>query len=227
MNELTVVNSSLPTTIEDLSKFVLVGREKLIAVKAEIRAIEKVGLAKEVREQKLHEAQDIAEAVLDAETRIGQLMAQVQKAKGGQPFHKKFTIDTGVDSKKYKHDTDTVSDCNSNQYRAKSTPVSKKQSIPYGEIDSGVEFSKSDPASNFTYAFENNSPQKEQENSDWDDIFAEEEEKPVEPQKTKAEVIKESGFTQKQVERFQTMAAHPDLVEQAKAEARENDDIVF
>lgn len=41
----------------------------------------------------------------------------------------------------------------------------------------------------------------------------------------KLEVIRESGFTQKQAERFQQLAAHPEIVEAAKAEARDNDDI--
>ena len=50
--EIQNTQSNLPVTIEDLSKFVLVGREKLVAVKAEIRAIDKVGLATEVRNQK-------------------------------------------------------------------------------------------------------------------------------------------------------------------------------
>ena len=44
--------------------------------------------------------------------------------------------------------------------------------------------------------------------------------------KLKTEVIKEAGFTPKQVERFQTLAKHPEIVAQAKAEARENEDIV-
>ena len=81
MSELIVSRENkLPATIEDLSKFVLVGRGKLVAVRAEIRAIEKVGLAQEVRTQKLAEAQDIAEAVLDAEVRIGELMSATPKA---------------------------------------------------------------------------------------------------------------------------------------------------
>lgn len=134
--------AQLPGEIKDLSKFVLVGREKLVAVRAEIRAIEKVGLAQEVRAQKLKEAQDIADAVLDAEVRIGELMAKVPKATTG------------------------------NQYTGKMVP------------DSTV------------------------------------------AHQTKYEVIREAGFTPKQVERFQTLAAHPEIVEQAKAEARENDDIV-
>lgn len=144
-NSLDTIHAGLPTKIDDLSKFVLVGREKLVAVRAEIRAIDKVGLAQEVREQKLKEAQDIADAVLDAEVRIGELMSRVPKATRG----------TG-----------------SNQYKK-------------AENDNAVEFSK-----------------------------------------PKSDVIRDAGFTPKQVQRFQTLAAHPEIVEQAKAEARENDDIV-
>lgn len=143
MNDVTVYNANqLPATIEELSKFVLIGREKLVAVRAEIRAIDKVGLAQEVRAQKLAEAQDIAEAVLDAEVRIGELMREVPKATTN---HKN----------------------------------------PDLEIDTGVDFLKK-----------------------------------------KAQVIKDAGFTQKQAERFQTIAAHPDSVAQAKAEARDNEEIV-
>lgn len=143
MSEIITTNTNLPTTIDDLSRFVLVGREKLVSVRAEIRAIEKVGLAQEVREQKLREAQDISEAVLDAEVRIGELMAKVPKGSGGDRRSEDFKNNTAV-------------------------------------------------------TFE----------------------------KTKAEVIEESGFTPMQISRFETLAAHPEIVAQAKAEARENDDIV-
>lgn len=140
MNELTVANNNLPSNIEDLSKFVLVGREQLVAVRAAIRAIDKVGVAQEVRKQKLKEGQEIGEAVLDAEVRIGELMREVPKASGGAPYHK-GTNNTAVMS-------------------------------------------------------------------------------------TKLDAIKEMGFTPMQVSRFETLAAHPEIVAQAKAEARENDTIV-
>ena len=82
MNNLVVQQNNLPDTLEDLSKFVLVGREKLTAVRAEIRAIDKVQLAEEVRAQKKEEAQMLAEALLDAEVRIGDLLKQIPKARG-------------------------------------------------------------------------------------------------------------------------------------------------
>lgn len=140
MNSIAVSSNNLPGTLEDLSKFVLVGREQLVAVRAAIRAIDKVGVAQEVREQKLREAQEISEAVLDAEVRIGELMRQVPKASGGAPYHKS-TMDTAVQS-------------------------------------------------------------------------------------TKASVIEKAGFTPKQVQRFEQMAAHPEAVARAKAQAREAGDIL-
>ena len=53
MGEIIQRREDLPTTLDDLSRFVLVGREKLTAVRAEIRAIDKVGVATVVREPKL------------------------------------------------------------------------------------------------------------------------------------------------------------------------------
>ena len=142
MNEITQVNRQLPTNIEDLSRFVLIGREQLVAVRAAIRAIDKVGVAQEVREQKLREAQEISEAVLDAEVRIGELMREV-------PTQSKHNAE-------------------------------KRRDTAVQSFD----------------------------------------------RKTKTEIIEQAGFTPKQVQRFETLAAHPEIVAQAKAEARENDDIV-
>jgi N6-adenosine-specific RNA methylase IME4 len=78
---LTTQNTQLPATIDDLAKFVLIGRDRMAAVRAEMRAINRLELAQEVREQKLAEAQDIAEVVLDAEVKLGQLIAEMPKAK--------------------------------------------------------------------------------------------------------------------------------------------------
>src|SRR4030067_423841 len=74
MNELILKKENLPANIEDLTRFVLIGRDKLISVRAEIRAINKLGLAKEVREQKRDEAQFLADALLDAEAKMGDLL---------------------------------------------------------------------------------------------------------------------------------------------------------
>lgn len=139
MNEMAERQRQLPGNIEDLSKFVLVGREKLNAVRAEIRAISKVGLAQEVYSQKLSEAQDIADAVLDAEVRMGQLTAAIPKSQG---FASTTIRDNGVQNA------------------------------------------------------------------------------------TKTEQLEDIGLSEKQAQRFETLAKHPEVVERAKATAREEGRIV-
>ena len=143
MEQIVTYDKQLPDTLPDLAAFVLVGREKLTAVRAEIRAIDRVQLAKEVRQQKQDEARMLSEALLDAEKRIGELTKAIPKA----------PPDRG------------------NQYTG-GKPTALSQS-----------------------------------------------------QKSKTEVITDLGFTPKQVERFEILADNPDVVEQVKQEARENDDI--
>lgn len=100
------------------------------------------------------------QAVLDAEVRIGELMAQIPKVRINNPTGK-------------------------NQHT--------------GQNDTVVDLSKTENLVEIVTS---------------------------QPRKTKEEIIKETGFTQKQAERFQTLAKYPEIVEQVKAEARENDDIV-
>ena len=151
MNELTVTNGNLPANLEDLSKFVLVGREQLVAVRAAIRAIDKVGVAQEVRKQKLKEGQEIAEAVLDAEVRIGELMRELPTSPG-----------TRTDIQPVLSGEDRLNG-------TKTEAVARMMGMT----------------------------------------------KPEDKKKI-----------QNMIQRFETLAAHPDIVAQAKAEAKENDDIV-
>ena len=148
-----IQNQNLPDTIEDLAKFVLIGREKLTSVRAEIRAIDKVKLAQEVREQKKEEAQMLAEALLDAEVRIGDLLKQIPKASGKRT-----------------------------------------------DLTSSQQCEKVDDKSSFSQNCE----------------------KTIE---TKQEVITRLGFNKDQANRFETLSSNKDVVEQVKAEARENEDI--
>lgn len=97
MNELSIRNNTLPKSLEDLSKFVLVGREKLISVKAEIRAINKLEFAQEVRNQKREEARMLSEALLDAEVRLGELFREIPKQANHHPV--KSTTLPGEESK--------------------------------------------------------------------------------------------------------------------------------
>lgn len=77
-------DSNMIATLPELSKFVLVGREQLTAVKAQIRAMDRLDIAKEVREQKKQEAQFLAEALLDAEAKIGEMLKGIPTAVNNQ-----------------------------------------------------------------------------------------------------------------------------------------------
>ena len=79
MTDLIAREDNLPASLEDLSKFVLIGRDKLQAVRAEINAMKNLNLAKEVHEQKLREGQEIGKLVLLAEARLGELFKQMPK----------------------------------------------------------------------------------------------------------------------------------------------------
>lgn len=138
MDELSVLSSAqLPVKLDDLTRFVLIGQEKLTVIRAEIRAINKVRLAEEVLEQKREEARKLSDLILLASVRIGELTSRIPKAGGGDRRSESFKSDTAV--------------------------VFEKQ--------------------------------------------------------PKREVIKNLGLTEKQVERFETLADNPEAVEQARANA--------
>lgn len=82
MNEITMSNRQLPDTLEDLKNFVLVGEEQLSAYRAKLKAIKKVGMAQEVYNQTLLESQEMAQAVIEAAQRVGELLLQIEKAQG-------------------------------------------------------------------------------------------------------------------------------------------------
>lgn len=85
MSDLIVcVESQLPAKIDDLARFVLIGQEKLTALKAEIRAIDRIGLAKEVEMQKRQEARQLSDLIIVASIRIGELTAKIPTASGAR-----------------------------------------------------------------------------------------------------------------------------------------------
>jgi len=87
MNKIIKRPEYLPDTIEKLRDFILIGREKLKAYKAKLNAIKIVGFAKEVRDQSLSDAQDMATALLWAESRMGELLKTSRSGsfrKGGE-----------------------------------------------------------------------------------------------------------------------------------------------
>ncbi len=83
----------LPDRLQDLAQFVLIGRDKLAMVRAGIKALDKLDVAESVRRQKKEEAQMLAEALLDAEVRIGEILAAMPKAQPG-PQKISFSAET-------------------------------------------------------------------------------------------------------------------------------------
>ena len=78
MNDLTEYRDNLPATAEDLQKFILIGKESLKAQKAKIRAIEKANMAFAAKEAALQDTQDIADILLDAEVKLGEMLEEIK-----------------------------------------------------------------------------------------------------------------------------------------------------
>jgi hypothetical protein len=77
--ELTATREYLPTTIEDLNTFILIGKQRLLAHKAKIKAIEQTKMAIAAHEAALSDAQDMADILLDAEVRMGEMLKGIPK----------------------------------------------------------------------------------------------------------------------------------------------------
>ena len=86
MSELTISQSNLPTSFEDVAAFAVIAQEKLKSVRAEISAIKRLGLAKEVLQQKMNEAQNLNDIKVHAEMKLGELTAAMEKSQGGRPM---------------------------------------------------------------------------------------------------------------------------------------------
>ncbi|HUX65558.1 MAG TPA: hypothetical protein VMV42_00285 [archaeon] len=70
----------IPAKIEDLKKFILIGRQVVEAHKAKLRAITEVGIAAAAHQAALEDGQTVAEVVLDAEAKLGEMLAAIDKS---------------------------------------------------------------------------------------------------------------------------------------------------
>ena len=101
MNEIiTSGQQMLPETIEDLTQFVLVGKAKLQAYMLKLQTVNKLSVAQEIRDQTLKEAQEISNAVIAAEQRIGELLLAIPKQSGGVNQYNKEEKSTRVEKTK-------------------------------------------------------------------------------------------------------------------------------
>lgn len=74
---------NLPTKPEELKKFILIGRDIVQAHKLKIKAIKDVGDAATAHKAALEDGQTVAEVVLDAEAKLGEMLA-ARPAKRGR-----------------------------------------------------------------------------------------------------------------------------------------------
>jgi len=72
-------NRNLPTNINDLARFMLILPEKLKSVRAEISAINKLKLSKDVYNQKMEEARWLSGVSLDAFIKMGEFIKEIPK----------------------------------------------------------------------------------------------------------------------------------------------------
>ena len=119
--EIIISSSNLPSSPADLSDFIVVGNEALNAKHAQLRAMQKIGAANENRLKVLKEAQDLADAVLDAEVVLGSLISEATTKQGkrtdlklgsigGTKLSKKDVIEQIGISKTQAHRYETMSD---------------------------------------------------------------------------------------------------------------------
>lgn len=69
--------SHLPATIDELREFILIGKAKLKVYQHKVKLIKDLGLAKQVKDQALEDGQDVGEAILWAEAKLGELLKKV------------------------------------------------------------------------------------------------------------------------------------------------------
>ena len=81
MDKIVKRPENLPDTIDKLNLFIQVGKEKLKAYEAKLRAMGKVGMeqSKEARKEALQDTQEFAVALLYAEVKMGKLIDKIDK----------------------------------------------------------------------------------------------------------------------------------------------------
>lgn len=102
MEYLMEKGKQLPSSPTELAEFILVSEERVQAMRAQIRAISKAGLAKEVYDQKLLEAQEVSSMVIEAGRRMGELLLDIPVRPGKRTD---ITSSTGVEEVKTKAET--------------------------------------------------------------------------------------------------------------------------
>jgi hypothetical protein len=109
--DLIAYKEQIPTTVEDLQKFILIGKESLNAQKAKIRAIEKANMALAAKEAALQDTQDIADILLDAEVKLGEMLKRIEPKRDKQGSNQRTSLPSlppGI-NKKQSHEAQKLS----------------------------------------------------------------------------------------------------------------------
>lgn len=107
MNELALQTSyqRLPQTVEELVDFILVGNEAVKSFKAKLRAASKANIAKNARDAALRDGRTCSKMVIEAESRLGELLTNSQKVPVVEPSGNgslkgsEHTLPSGLDKK--------------------------------------------------------------------------------------------------------------------------------
>ena len=124
----------LPDTLEDLTQFVLVGKTKLRAYLLKLQTVNKLSVAQEIRDQTLKETQEVSNALIAAEQRIGELLLAVPKASGQYAESENRPVSKNTIIKEMGYSKDEASDY---QQMAKNPEIVQKvinDAIANGEV---------------------------------------------------------------------------------------------
>ena len=134
MNELTTQQVQLPDNLEDLTQFVLIGKTKLQAYMLKLQTVNRLSVAQEIRDQTLKETQEVSNALIAAEQRIGELLLAIPKASGNYAESENRPVSKNTIVKDMGYSKDEASDF---QQMAKHPEVVQKvieDAIANGEI---------------------------------------------------------------------------------------------
>lgn len=135
MNDVIEYQSQqLPDTLEDLTAFVLVGKSRLNAYMLKLKTVNKLSIAQEIRDQTLSETQELANALIAAEKRIGELLLSIPKSSGQYAESKNRPMSKNTVAKEMGYSKDDVSDY---QQMAKNPEIVQKviaDALENGEV---------------------------------------------------------------------------------------------